>query len=159
MKLRRRPKTQSRYVFYSHVYVAISFNQVLTAITTHQDSGSNFVKAFRVYAGVLEPEEEDDSDDEDDEEEDSDGDGSEAEVLQPTELFPILEQEGADVRLPPHMRCAAHRMNNIAGKFIQGGPSGCKPTFNFVSNNFHHTPQSKGHGFSSCLHGKIQFKF
>ena len=71
-----------------------------------------------MYAGVLdiEDEVEDSSDDEDEEDESEGSDEAEAEVLQPTELFSILDQEGADVRLPPHTRCASHRMNNIAGK-------------------------------------------
>ena len=77
------------------------------------DRGSNFVKSFRVYAGVLDPE--DVMDDEDVAEDDQDGDDDENQELEAVELFDILEREGHDLRLPPHIKCAAHRMNNIAG--------------------------------------------
>ena len=76
------------------------------------DSGSNFCKSFRVYAGILDPEDEpeplhtNESGDESDMEEEDD--------VQPMELFPILEEEGSDIRLPPHFKCASHKMNNIA---------------------------------------------
>ena len=72
------------------------------------------MKSFRVYAGVLLPEDEVEEDSSDDEEEDE-GEGDEP---QAAELFNILELEGADTRLPPHLRCSAHRMNNIAGKDV-----------------------------------------
>lgn len=70
------------------------------------DSGSNFCKSFRVYAGVLEPDDVDHSEDED---VDALEDNGEENEPQPVELFPILEEEGSDIRLPPHMRCAVHR--------------------------------------------------
>merc|ERR1719245_2332377 len=74
------------------------------------DRGSNFMKSFRVYAGVLEPE---DVLDEDIDEGDQDDEPREEPEPQPTEIFDILQNEGHDLRLPPHTKCAAHRMNNI----------------------------------------------
>jgi len=79
------------------------------------DRGSNFMKSFRVYAGVLEPE---DVLDEDIEEGDQDDEPREEPEPQPTEIFDILQNEGHDLRLPPHTKCAAHRMNNIAGSDV-----------------------------------------
>ena len=85
------------------------------------DSGSNFVKSFRVYAGVLEPADEEDSDEDSDDEDEDDESESELEdgeeELCPTEIFPLLE-EGTDARLPPHMKCCVHRLNNIACKDV-----------------------------------------
>merc|ERR1719277_2730407 len=77
------------------------------------DRGSNFMKSFRVYAGVLEPEDVLDED-----EGDQDDEPGEEPEPQPTEIFDILQNEGHDLRLPPHTKCAAHRMNNIAGSDV-----------------------------------------
>ena len=79
------------------------------------DSGSNFSKSFRVYAGILDPSEEDEVS----EEEDSDmSETEETDEPQPADLFGILENEGADLRLPAHMKCTCHKLNNIASKDI-----------------------------------------
>ena len=61
------------------------------------------------------------SDEEDGDGMDESNDDSEDDESQPAEaadLFQILEHEGSDIRLPPHMKCAAHKMNNIAAKDV-----------------------------------------
>lgn len=75
-------------------------NKITHCVT---DSGSNFVKAFAKFGTATEP--------------DNSGDGLESDGLEPQGLMELLENpdsEQQEFQLPPHFRCAAHKLNLIA---------------------------------------------
>ncbi|KAE8278102.1 hypothetical protein D5F01_LYC23827 [Larimichthys crocea] len=82
----------------------------LTLTTT--DNGSNFIKAFSMFAEVQRSIE-----DNREEEEEDDEDEEDPPVF--INLTDILEETQEDYSLPPHQRCACHTLNLVATRDIE----------------------------------------
>ncbi|KAJ8345565.1 hypothetical protein SKAU_G00297580 [Synaphobranchus kaupii] len=83
------------------------FNIEQKVALTTTDSGSNFAKAFALFADAQTEEREG--------EEDKDGEDVDEDCLQFSEVTDVLsESDVGDYRLPPHERCACHTLNLVA---------------------------------------------
>ncbi len=87
------------------IHSAFGLSRRITATVT--DNGSNFVKAFKMYAAPSEPEEEEHAAPEPDEEDEEHG-------VVFTDVEKLLGTSEGQFSLPPHFRCASHTLNLIS---------------------------------------------
>lgn len=85
---------------------------------TTTDNGSNFVKAFQVFADV---QKENEREEEQEEEEKDDGE------LIFTEVTNILSSPNEEYHLPSHQRCASHTLNLVATKDAENAAKTSEP--------------------------------
>lgn len=96
--------------------VHTSFGLTLTKVTnTVTDGGSNFVKAFKIFANTDNADVESDSDNDNDVDDDDDNDDLDFESadIQPVIIDLNADEDVADISLPPQMRCVAHQLNLV----------------------------------------------
>ncbi len=91
------------------------FNIKDKVTVTTTDNGSNFVKAFSVFAEVQRTIQDTEEDDDDDEEEEEEEEGHPVFI----NVSDMLKETEEDYSLPPHQRCACHTLNLVATKDIE----------------------------------------
>ncbi|XP_033474108.2 uncharacterized protein LOC117251710 [Epinephelus lanceolatus] len=100
------------YAFFFYPSVCLEFNIRDKIVRMTTDSGSNFLKAFRVYGVDDENNNAEPLGAEPDESGEEDG---EEIMMEAVEAGPLLEHDdGLEYQLPKHHRCACHLMNLVA---------------------------------------------